>query len=120
MAFYGAYVMIVLTMISYAMPMLNGRKEANSNKSQVTEMWAFWLMTISMVFITLFLTGAGVLQTWMQRYTDTPMSFMEVQDKVEIFYWLREGAGIFFLIGLLVYVASFFVGKDEAEATARE
>ncbi len=120
MAFYGAYVMIVLTMISYAMPMLNGRKEANSNKSQIVEMWAFWLMTISMVFITLFLTGAGILQTYMQRYTDTPLSFMEVQDKIAIFYWLREGAGLIFLTGLLVYVSSFFIGGDEPEATVKE
>ena len=120
MAFYGAYVMIVLTMISYAMPMLNGRKEANSNKSQVVEMWSFWLMTVSMVFITLFLTGAGVLQTYLQRYTDTPMAFMEVQDKIEIFYWLREAAGLIFLIGLLIYVASFFVGTNDQEATVTE
>ena len=120
MAFYGAYVMIVLTMISYAMPMLNGRKEANSNKSQIVEMWSFWLMTVSMVFITLFLTGAGVLQTYLQRYTDTPMSFMEVQDKIAIFYWLREGAGVIFLVGLLVYVASFFVGTNDEEATVAE
>ena len=120
LAFYGAYVMIVLTMISYAMPMLNGRKEANSNKSQVVEMWSFWLMTVSMVFITLFLTGAGVLQTYLQRYTDTPMSFMEVQDKIAIFYWLREGAGLIFLVGLLVYVSSFFVGTKDEEATVAE
>lgn len=120
MAFFGAYVMIVLTMISYAMPMLRGRKEANSNASQVVEMWSFWLMTVSMVFITLFLTAAGVLQVYLQRYTDTPLPFMQVQDKIEIFYWLREGAGIVFLVGLIVYVTSFFVGQSEAEATAKE
>ncbi|MBC8212066.1 MAG: cbb3-type cytochrome c oxidase subunit I [Gammaproteobacteria bacterium] len=119
MAFYGAYVMIVLTMISYAMPLIRGRKEAASRKSQVVEMWSFWLMTISMVFITLFLTAAGVLQTYLQRYTDTPMSFMVVQDKIEIFYWLREGAGLVFLVGLLLYVSSFFIGQNEPEETAK-
>ena len=116
MAFYGAYVMIVLTMISYSMPMLNGRKEANSNKSQVVEMWSFWLMTISMVFITLFLTAAGVLQVWLQRYTDAPMGFMAVQDKLEIFYIMREISGIIFLIGLGIYIYSFFVGGEEEAA----
>ncbi len=40
LAFYGAYVMIVLTMISYAMPLMRGRAAANSNKSQVVEMWS--------------------------------------------------------------------------------
>ncbi|MCU7954954.1 MAG: cbb3-type cytochrome c oxidase subunit I, partial [gamma proteobacterium symbiont of Bathyaustriella thionipta] len=113
MAFYGAYVMINLAIISYAMPLLNGRAAANSNKSQVVEMWSFWLMTIAMVFITLFLTAAGVLQVWLQRYTETPMGFMEVQDKLEIFYMMREIAGIVFLIGLGVYIYSFFVGGEE-------
>ncbi|ALE52486.1 nitric oxide reductase [Candidatus Thioglobus autotrophicus] len=117
MAFYGAYVMIVLAIISYAMPMLNGRKVANSMKAQVVEMWSFWLMTISMVFVTLFLTAAGILQVYLQRMNgDASLPFMVVQDKIEIFYWMREGAGIIFLIGLIVYVASFFVGRDQPEA----
>jgi len=120
MAFYGAYAMIVLTMISYSMPMLNGRKAANSNKSQVVEMWSFWLMTVSMVFITLFLTGAGILQVWMQRFTDTPVPFMQAQEKIAIFYWMREVAGVVFLIGLLLYIASFFIGKNDPEAVAME
>ena len=112
-AFYGAYVMVVLTMISYAMPLLRGRV-ANSNKAQVWEMWGFWLMTVSMVFITLFLTGAGILQIWLQRVSDTPMSFMATQDQVMLFYWAREGAGLIFLVGLLAYVTSFFVkGKGQ-------
>ncbi len=118
MAFYGAYVMIVLAIISYAMPILRGRAAANSNKAQVVEMWSFWLMTVSMVFITLFLTAAGVLQVWLQRYTENPMGFMEVQDKLTIFYAMREIAGIVFLIGLGVYIYSFFVDSDGEEASA--
>ena len=118
MAFYGAYVMIVLTMISYAMPMLRGRQAANSNKAQVVEMWSFWLMTVSMVFITLFLTGAGILQVYLQRYSVDPLPFMVVQDKIALFYWMREVAGVVFLIGLIVYLASFFVGGKETEGSA--
>lgn len=114
MAFYGAYAMVVLTIISYAMPILRGRA-ANSNKAQVVEMWSFWLMTVAMVFITLFLTAAGVLQTWLQRISTTPMSFMATQDSVAIFYWMREGAGVVFLIGLIVYITSFFI-KGETKA----
>ncbi len=115
MAFYGAYAMVVLTIISYAMPILRGRA-ANSNNAQVLEMWSFWLMTVAMVFITLFLTAAGVLQTWLQRISATPMSFMATQDSVAIFYWMREAAGVVFLIGLIVYITSFFI-KGETKAT---
>jgi nitric oxide reductase subunit B len=116
MAFYGAYAMVVMTMISYAMPMLRGRP-ANSARAQVVEMWAFWLMTVSMVFITLFLTAAGILQIWLQRIAAAPMSFMAAQDQVALFYWLREVSGVIFLIGLLLYIASFFIkGKVPVEA----
>jgi nitric oxide reductase subunit B len=116
MAFYGAYVMVVLTIISYAMPLLRGR-QANSNKAQVVEMWGFWLMTVSMVFITLFLTAAGILQVWLQRVSETPMPFMQVQDQLALFYWARELTGAVFLIGLVTYIVSFFV-KGETKATA--
>lgn len=115
MAFYGAYVMVVLTIISYAMPQMRGRA-ANSNASQVVEMWGFWLMTVAMVFITLFLTGAGILQVWLQRVSETPEPFMIVQEKISLFYWMREWAGVVFLIGLIVYLASFFVGGKEKAA----
>jgi len=117
MAFYGAYVMIVLAIISYAMPMLRGREAANSNKSQVLEMWGFWLMTISIIFITLFLTAAGILQVYLQRFSDNPMPFMVVQSKIELFYVLRELTGLVFLTGLIVYIASYFVGSKDPEAT---
>ena len=114
MAFYGAYVMVVLTIISYAMPIMRGQKAANQ-RAQVLEMWSFWLMTVSMVFITLFLTGAGILQVYLQRYSDTPISFMEAQDKIAMFYWMREIAGLVFLIGLVIYVVSFFVKGKKVE-----
>jgi nitric oxide reductase subunit B len=114
LAFYGAYALVVLTMISYAMPILRGRA-ANPERAQIMEMWSFWLMTISMFFIALFLTGAGIVQIWLQRISTTPMSFMAVQDQIAIFYWARECAGLVFLIGLLLYIGSFFV-KGESKA----
>jgi nitric oxide reductase subunit B len=115
MAFNGAYVMVVITMISYAMPLMRGRA-ANSNKAQVVEMWAFWLMTVSMVFITLFLTAAGILQVWLQRISDTPLSFMATQDQISLFYWMREAAGVIFLIGVVTYLVSFFIKGEERAA----
>src|SRR5690606_40600184 len=111
MAFYGAYVMIVLTIISYAVPIMRGRPYGNSNTAQIVEMWGFWLMTISMVFITLFLTGAGVLQIWLQRIPESrsAMSFMAGQDQNPQFYWMRFVAGALFLAGLVVYLGSCII-----------
>ena len=118
MAFYGAYAMVVMCMISYTMPIIHGR-EANSNRSQVMEMWGFWLMTVSMVFITLFLTGAGIVQVWLQRYSDTPLNFMMTQDKIVIFYYLRLISGFTFLFGVIAYVWSFFIGADKPKSALR-
>jgi len=120
MAFYGAYAMIVLTIISYAMPDMRGHGEASNPRSQMVEMWGFWLMTVSMVFITLFLTGAGILQVWLQRLPDSgdALSFMETMDQLSIFFWLREIAGVGFLIGLLCYYVAFFVSPKAEKAKA--
>jgi nitric oxide reductase subunit B len=80
-------------------------------------MWSFWLMTIAMVFITLFLTAAGILQVWLQRVSTEPMPFMAAQDQVALFYWMREVAGLIFLVGLLLYIVSFFIKGKAATAT---
>jgi nitric oxide reductase subunit B len=116
LAFYGAYALVVLTMISYTMPILRGRA-ANSEKAQIMEMWSFWLMTVSMFVIALLLTGAGIVQVWLQRVSDTPLGFMAVQDQLAIFYWAREAVGLVFLVGLLLYIWSFFV-KEKGPALA--
>ena len=113
MAFFGAYAMIVLTIISYAWPHLRGHGDANDERSQVMEMWSFWLMTVSMVFITLFLTGAGILQVWLQRIDGTE-TFMAIQDKLAPFYWLREVAGVVFMIGLILFILAMFIAKKPA------
>ena len=89
--------------------------EANSMRSQVLEMWSFWLMTVSMVFITLFLTAAGILQVYLQRFSEAPQQFILVQDKVALFYWMREVAGLVFLVGLIVYIWSFFAAAKDAK-----
>jgi nitric oxide reductase subunit B len=119
LAFYGAYAMIVMTMISYAMPRLRGLGEAPDERAQTVEIWGFWLMTLSMVAITLFLTAAGVVQVQLQRWpTDgTALSFMNTVDQMAVFFWLRLAAGVVFLVGLICYLYSF---KQRGRATARD
>lgn len=117
LAFYGAYVMVVIAMISYAMPLLRGRQAA-PQRAQNWEMWSFWLMTLGMGVMVLALTGAGILQVWLQRIpTDgSAMGFMQTQDQLRFFYWLRVAGGVGFLVGLLTYLGSFFVGQNEPDA----
>lgn len=117
LAFYGAYAMIVMTMMSYAMPRLRGLGEAPSERAQTVELWGFWLMTVSMLLITLLLTAAGVVQVWLQRIPadGAAMSFMNTMDQLAVFFWLRLVAGVMFLIGLACYLLSF---RQRAEARA--
>ena len=109
LAFYGAYAMIVMTLISYAMPRLRGLGEAPDARSQTIEIWGFWLMTISMISITLCLTAAGVMQIVLQRLPDdaNAMPFMATMDQLAVFFWARLASGVVFLLGLLCYLSSF-------------
>ncbi|HSH56387.1 MAG TPA: cbb3-type cytochrome c oxidase subunit I, partial [Halomonas sp.] len=88
LAFYGAYVMLLLGIISFAMPQLRRVQPYN----QVINMWGFWIMTGAMAFMTFTLTFAGVVQTHLQRVLG--MNFMEVQDQLVLFYAMRLGSGI--------------------------
>ena len=73
-------------------------------------------MTIGMGVMVLALTGAGILQVWLQRMpTENAMGFMATQDQLRFFYWVRVAGGVMFLGGLLVYLASFFIGPAQDE-----
>ena len=120
LAFYGAYVLVVIAMISYAMPILRGR-EAAPKRAQSFEMWAFWIMTIGMATMVLALTGAGILQVWLQRMPgDNAMGFMATQDQLRFFYWVRMAGGTMFAVGLVTYLSSFFVGEGADDVATAE
>ncbi|MEH6650470.1 MAG: cbb3-type cytochrome c oxidase subunit I [Motiliproteus sp.] len=118
LAFFGAYAMISMTIISYAMPIMRGRPQGNPASAQKVERFAFWTMCLSMLGITLALTVAGAYQVALQRLPDDSMalSFMQTQAKLVPFYWIRLGFGVTFFVGLLAYFASFFVGQHVAES----
>jgi nitric oxide reductase subunit B len=111
LAFFGAYVMLNLAMISYAMPYLRNRQPYN----QVLNMWSFWIMTSAMAFMTFTLTFAGVVQVHLQRVMG--MAYMEVQDQIAFFYWMRLGSGLFVILsGFLFVYAIFGPAREERPA----
>lgn len=59
-------------------------------------------MNAAMLGITFALVFAGILQTHLQRVME--LGFMNVQSQIELFYWLRLGAGGFFIIGALMFI----------------
>lgn len=118
LAFFGAYVMICFTMISYAMPILRGRPHGNGPKSQKVELVSFWMMVIGMIGLTLALTVAGIMQIEMQRLRDVAdaLDFMSAQAAISTVYMVRLAFGVMVLLGLLTYFYSFFVKEEKAYA----
>ena len=107
LAFFGAYVSLNLAIMSYAFPIMRGRDPYN----QVLNMGSFWLMAGGMTFMTFVLTFAGTVQTHLQRVEGE--YFMDVQDALTVFYWMRFGSGIAVVIGALLFIYAMFVPRKE-------
>ncbi len=115
LAFYGAYVMLVMGIITYAMPQIRRVQPYN----QVLNMWAFWIMTSAMWFMTFTLTFAGVVQTHLQRVLG--MNFMQVQAQLDLFYVMRFGTGIFVAIAAAMFIYSVFApAREQASASVKQ
>jgi nitric oxide reductase subunit B len=113
LSFYGAYIMIIFTIISYAMPILRGRPHGNCKKAQKRELTSFWMMNIGMLGLTLALSAAGIVQILDQRVGSELLSFMESQESIAGIYMVRAGFGLLVFTGLITYFTSFFI-KEEA------
>lgn len=107
LAFYGAYVCLNLALFSYALPILKQRDPYN----QVLNMAAFWMMSGGMLFMTFVLTFAGTLQTHLQRILG--QYFMEVQDQLALFYWMRFGAGAAVVLGSYLMIYALLMPRRE-------
>ena len=68
------------------------------------------------MLMTFALTFAGVIQVHLQRVLG--QSFIEVQDQLALFYWVRLGSGVFVLISALMFVWSILVPGREKQAAS--
>ncbi|MFV0475390.1 MAG: cbb3-type cytochrome c oxidase subunit I [Pikeienuella sp.] len=107
LAFYGAYVCLNIALFTYALPILFKRDPYN----QVLNMAAFWLMSSGMLFMTFVLTFAGTIQTHLQRVLG--QYFMEVQDQLVLFYWMRLGSGVAVVLGVYLLIYSLLAPRRE-------
>lgn len=107
LAFYGAYVCLNIALFTYALPILRKRDPYN----QVLNMAAFWLISSGMVFMTFVLTFAGTIQTHLQRVMG--QLYMEVQDQIALFFWMRFGAGAVVVLGTCLLIYALLVPRRE-------
>jgi nitric oxide reductase subunit B len=108
-AYYGAYVALNLAMFTYMLPYLRNLHPYN----QILNMWSFWLMTSAIFFMTFTLTFAGVVQTHLQRIMG--MTYMEVQAQLDLFYWMRLGAGLVVASGAFLFIYAVLGPAREEE-----
>ncbi|SDH07818.1 cbb3-type cytochrome c oxidase subunit I [Bosea robiniae] len=112
LAFFGAYVMLNLAVMAYAIPELKNRAPYN----QWLSIASFWLMVPAMMVMTFALTFAGVVQAHLQRVLG--QYFMEVQDQLVLFYWIRLGSGVVVVISALMFAWAVLVPGRERSAGA--
>ena len=101
LAFWGAYAMIVMAMISYALPELTGRA---LYKGWVPE-WAFWTSNIGMLGMTGAFAVMGIAQVYMERKGG--LDFLEVQEALEVHAGGLVLAAALLTLGIVLFIRNF-------------
>ncbi len=101
LAFWGAYAMIVLAMMAYAMPIMTGRKLWDTKAA----VYSFWISNIGMVAMTCAVAVAGISQVVLERRLG--MDFMVVQHEIEPHFVGLILAAILFTVGIGLFIFNF-------------
>jgi nitric oxide reductase subunit B len=103
-AFFGAYVMINLAIITFALPHFTGR--ANDARESTLGYWAFWLQTVGMFGMTLAYATAGIAQTYLERIMG--LGYLDTQLKLQPHFLMLTATGILFTSGVAAFLWDFF------------
>lgn len=102
-AFYGAYAMIVLAMITYALPaMAPGRREQGTSLGY----WAFWLQLAGMFGMTLSFATAGIGQVYLERILG--LGYLDAQLKIQVHFLMLLATATIFATGVALFIVDFF------------
>jgi nitric oxide reductase subunit B len=101
LAFWGAYGMVVLAIISYALPNLTGRKLFDTQ----TGLLAFWLSNIGMLGMTVAFGVAGIAQVYLERKVG--LEFGDVQKEIEVHFLILVLCATLFTAGIVCYIIEF-------------
>jgi nitric oxide reductase subunit B len=114
LAFWGAYAMIVLAIMYYAMPNITGRPV-----NKVRGKWGFWIANIGIFTMVSAFAAAGIAQVYLERKLG--FDFGQVQNELQVHFWvLITGATILSTGAILIIIDFLKFGKpsDEALRTA--
>ena len=102
-AFYGAYAMIVLAMITFALPsMTHNRREQGS----AVGYWAFWLQLGGMFGMTLSFATAGIGQVYLERILG--LGYLDTQLKIQVHFLMLIATATVFAVGVGLFIWDFF------------
>ncbi|MBF0518706.1 MAG: cbb3-type cytochrome c oxidase subunit I [Nitrospirae bacterium] len=116
LAFYGAYVLLIIAMVYITVPEMRGVKEYRMSRGYRS----FWWQTVSMIMIVFIITGAGMVQTYMERLLG--LDYVTVKNNFNTWFWIwRAVFGVTYIIGVCMFVYDFFkIGKEPVTATLSE
>ncbi len=114
-AFYGAYVMIVLAMISYALPVVSpGRPE----RGTALGYFAFWMQMAGMFGMTLSFATAGIAQVYLERILG--LGYLDTQLKIQVHFLMLIITGAIFAVGAALFIWDFFRAVPSFDRLERE
>lgn len=103
-AFFGAYVMINLAIITFALPALTDRGE--DSRGSTLGYTAFWLQIAGMLGMTMAFATAGITQTYLERVMG--LGYLETQLKMQPHMLMLVATGALFTVGAGLFVYDFF------------
>ncbi|RYF15105.1 MAG: nitric-oxide reductase large subunit [Comamonadaceae bacterium] len=110
-AFYGAYAMIVMAMITYALPSITRRPEEGTKLGW----WAFWLQIMGMFGMTLSFATAGIGQVYLERIMG--LGYLDAQLKIQVHFLMLIATASIFAVGVMCFILDFFKHAPRFEVT---
>ncbi len=102
-AFYGAYAMIVMAIISYALPHLTVNRKVEGTSIGY---WAFWMQVVGMFGMTLSFGTAGIGQVYLERILG--LGYLDTQLKLQVHFLMLLATASIFSIGAGLFIWNFF------------
>jgi nitric oxide reductase subunit B len=105
-SFFGAYVMLVITLVYFIVPQIKGLKNFNQSKGFAV----LYMMMFFMIMMVLALTIAGIIQVYFQRVLG--FDYLTTQSYMHLWYAVFFVSGIGFATGVFLYIYDFFTLKE--------
>jgi len=102
-AFYGAYAMIVMAVITYALPHLTHRREPAGT---AMGFWAFWLQIAGMFGMTLSFATGGIAQVYLERIMG--LGYLDTQLEIQVHFLMLVATASLFTVGVILFIWDFF------------